>query len=150
MPFNALQKGFTLIELMITVVIIAVIAAIAIPSYQTYTLRAKETQAKNELERLATLLERHKSRNFNYKGFDATQAQTIKNYTISIVDGDNTSIALNNTASNGRSWAMKAVSQNPKNYTLLLTSQGLRCKNKTANNVSFTGCGTNTTGREEW
>ena len=151
------SSGFTLIELMVVVVIVAIFAAIAIPSYQEYVRRAVASQAQQEMQRLATLLDRHKARNFSYRGFATTSAvlpvgatgSAIK-YTLTIRDGNDPDLELTDDDAAGRNWAIQAVSSDDKNYTMLLTSTGMRCKNKTTANVDFESCGSTTNGSEEW
>lgn len=80
-------SGFTLIELMIVVVIVAIFAAIAIPSYQQYIERKDLATARQEALRIASELERFKTRNFSYKGFDAGYL-----YTYSAVNGNGVAV----------------------------------------------------------
>ena len=60
------QTGLTLIELLTTVAIIAILAGIAIPSYKHYTQKTKRTAAKTTLERVGGLMESYYVNNKAY------------------------------------------------------------------------------------
>ena len=63
------KKGFTLIEVMIVVVIVAILAAVAIPSYQDSVRKTRRADAKEALMRIAALQERYFFTNNRYGEF---------------------------------------------------------------------------------
>jgi len=75
------QRGFTLIELMIVVLVIGILAAVAIPAYQNYVTRAARTKATRALLNLAGTEERYfYSKNTYTK--DLTQLGITKPYCV--------------------------------------------------------------------
>ncbi len=62
------QKGFTLIEVLIVMVIISILAAIAYPRYQEYVENARRTELQGDLMMLASALETYRSQNLSYGG----------------------------------------------------------------------------------
>ena len=63
------NNGFTLIELMVVVIIVAIITAILVPNYQNYKRKNDENIATQALDQIALDLEKEKARNFSFEGF---------------------------------------------------------------------------------
>lgn len=102
------NRGFTLMELMITVAIIGILASITIPSYTKYVQKSKRSDAKVELLRIAQLQESYFVQNMSYAkdlttaagglGLGATVLSEQEQYTITM-----TALDAANTACDGTS-----------------------------------------------
>ncbi|NWA00385.1 type II secretion system major pseudopilin GspG [Pseudomonas gingeri] len=60
------QRGFTLIEIMVVVVIIGVLGALVVPQFMGRTDQAKVTAARTDIQAIGTALEMYRLDNFNY------------------------------------------------------------------------------------
>jgi type IV pilus assembly protein PilE len=91
------QSGFTLIELMVTVAIVAILAAVAIPNYSDYVRRSQIQEATSNLLAMRTKMELYFQDNRKYTGACApgtvaplpgTPPGTLTNFTISCALSD--------------------------------------------------------------
>ena len=116
-PRVRLQRGVTLIELLITVAIVAIIAAVAIPSYNNYVLRAHRTEAKSALLSMAAAEERFYSTNNAYTNDPSKLGYTPTTFSPPVIVGNGYySISQSNLAA--------ATTTLPATYTLTATAIG--------------------------
>ncbi|WP_341503067.1 type IV pilin protein [Gallaecimonas sp. GXIMD4217] len=90
------QRGFTLMELMITVAIVGIIAAVAYPSYTAHLAKSRRAQAQAELVRLVNLQEQYYLDHRSYAG-DLTKLGEAAN-PLSVAEGH---FSISATASAG-------------------------------------------------
>lgn len=134
-----MQKGFTLIELMIVIAIIGILAMVAIPAYQDYVVKTKRGEMKTSMMSIAQGLQRYQVANQNFKDIGSSQQFTknfghLRNgagypqngtalYTVTLV-----------VNANNRDWTLtaepKTGTTQEKNGRLVLTSQGQKCWTK--------------------
>jgi type IV pilus assembly protein PilA len=128
---KSFQKGFTLIELMIVIAIIGILAAIAIPAYQNYTIRSQVTEGLSLADGFKTSISEYYDQNGTWPATAATinQLQVTGKYVSGITLG----------AANGQiiiTYSGAQANANIKTKTLSL-SPGLD-----ANNDIVWTCGT--------
>ncbi|GLQ91228.1 type IV pilin protein [Dyella acidisoli] len=137
---RAQATGFTLIELMIVVAIIAILAAIAIPTYMNYITRGKLTDAQNMLSSLRVQMEQFYQDNRQYAstssatvcGVFSPTAPTSKYFTYSCTLNGTTGYVITATGDTGTTVA---------NFSFTIDNNNTRAT--TSDNGWYTGSMTN-------
>lgn len=127
------EAGFTLIELMIVVLIVAVLAAIAVPSYRQYVIRTNRAAAKACMSEYAQYMERYYTTKMTYVGGApllgcAADGGLNQRYTISaaVVAATQRTYTVTATPINGQ------LSGDTKCGTLTVDQAGVRTESGTA------------------
>lgn len=123
------NTGFTLIELLIVVVIMAILAAIAVPSYQNYITKAKIKEAQSNLVALSLSAEQAYQRTLSYPIADLTTTDLIKtSSTFNTWNPTSSAFVYQYTSTDGLTYVLQATGSDAKvtGCTLKLTNQGLR------------------------
>lgn len=125
---QARSQGFTLIELVVVMAIIAILGAIAYPTYQNQMFRSRRADGREMLQRIAAAQERFYT-NRNQYATDLTTAAGL---------------GLGNANSEAGHYNLAiVVAAGGQSYTLTATPQGMqasdKCANLTVNNVGARG-----------
>ena len=94
-----LQKGFTLIELMIVVAIIGILAAIALPAYQDYTARAKISEVVVQMAAAKTGVAEYYATTGSLAGIDNSKAGLVASASLTTKYLESLTVAGNGTGS---------------------------------------------------
>lgn len=161
------QQGFTLIELMIVVVILAILAAIVVPSYRIYIKRSAEADVQKKMLSLSNELEQWRAKALTYKGYKPkndsisttgkiSYPASNARYTITVGEVVNTKFSVLNPTDTekkksvrGTDWVMIAepTSRVADGQYYKLNSAGLKCSNNVKFKITDTGCGS---GSKTW
>lgn len=125
MVVKKIETGFTLIELMIVIVVVAVLVAVGYPSYQDHVIKTRRSDAKNMLMDVASRQEQYYMDNSTYT--------TLSNlgYSANTVSSENGHYNVSVTASDATSYTLQAVPQG--------SQASDPCGNFTLNNLGVKG-----------
>lgn len=116
-----LQRGVTLVELLVVTIIIATLASIAIPSYRSHTIKVRRSEAKVELTKMAQVLERCFTR---FNRYDDPACQTGLPY-----------------ASERGSYLVSSTQLEATRYELTATAQGAQASDSQCGNLTLNQLG---------
>lgn len=125
------SAGMTLIELMIVVAIVALLAAIAVPSYRQYVLRANRTEATTALLQLAAAQEKFYLQNNTYAG------------NALIDDAPPAGLGLSATTAGGR-YTVAITAANAAAFSATATAAGAQAADTTCATFTITQAGART------
>jgi len=119
------QAGFTLIELMITVAIIGILSAIAVPTYGGYVLRTRLTDAYAGLAGVQPAAEQHWSNTNSYAGLGAVAGAlpvNTENFDFKVENADETAYVVSATGKNAAAQFVFTIDQNGQRATTRVPS----------------------------
>ena len=131
------QSGFTLIEMMIVVVIVAILAAFAFPAYNDYIRKSRRADGMNYLLELQTLQEKHRA--------------SATTYTNSVTTAPPNGLGKSTLSPNGNHYSVAITNNSATGYVLTATAQGTQAQDKgrdgsTCNSLILTVNATNPRG----
>ena len=126
-----MNKGFSLIELLIALTVVGILSAIAYPAYHQYVAQSRRTDGQAALLDLAQRMERYYSENHTYA--TATIATAVATDVLSSNQSPEGWYTLTITAQNGSSFTIQATPNGAQATT------DTRCQSLTLNNLGVKG-----------
>jgi type IV pilus assembly protein PilE len=125
------QRGFTLIELMVTVAIVAILSSIAYPSYRDYIARGRRAEAQSQLMQSAQWMERYYAENYTYSQNTAG---------VAVTDAALFAARYSQSPTSGTAAYTIAVAATATTYTVTATRTGMMAGDKCGNfQITHTG-----------
>jgi type IV pilus assembly protein PilE len=117
------NKGITLIELLIVIVIIGILAAIAVPVYTNYMQRARRADAKTALEQLRASQEMFRAERGSYS---TDLVQLVNSWGVPNISGDYALLLDSLTATTFRGEAQPTTARQLSDGSLFINQDGIK------------------------